>query len=399
VMLKLEIFALSLSLSLIHPTHTHTHMYRFANRAKNIKNKPRINEDLDQRSLLRKYERELKRLRDELDSKSQSVVSKRRLLEMDQQRRQAEQDKMAAIRALEARSVEMMREKAEKRKLERRISMLRSQMLGNFENIKDLKDTPAFRNAQNKIRHKYEAKMAELEKERENIEEEKAQVDRYKQLLLKQRDIMIALTQRLNERDEQIVALQDELDAYDRHQKALEEKLDEKTVELIHVQRVAMEGDHSNDVEEKKCSSTSSLAVVETKQYEPHLTTATIVHHGDNTTATRKLSADEKILELTRVIEQQKNEIEKSQSVLEEVCRVYVEALFLFLTGSHLLYTHLLILPQQHRYKQKKYPWNFFSEKDWKNLFNLRLSLACFTKVRKMRMVRRKLQHRRNLHN
>ena len=36
-------------------------------------------------------------------------------------------------------------------------------------------------------------------------EEEKAQVDRYKQLLLKQRDIMIALTQRLVERDEQIM--------------------------------------------------------------------------------------------------------------------------------------------------------------------------------------------------
>ena len=50
--------------------------------------------------------------------------------------------------------------------------------------------------------------MADLEKERETIEEEKAQVDRYKQLLLKQRDIMIALTQRLNERDEQIMALQ-----------------------------------------------------------------------------------------------------------------------------------------------------------------------------------------------
>ncbi len=34
------------------------------------------------------------------------------------------------------------------------------------------------------------------------------QVDRYKQLLLKQRDIMIALTSRLNERDEQIFTLQ-----------------------------------------------------------------------------------------------------------------------------------------------------------------------------------------------
>jgi hypothetical protein len=36
----------------------------------------------------------------------------------------------------------------------------------------------------------------------------RSQVDRYKQLLLKQRDIMIALTARLNERDEQIMALQ-----------------------------------------------------------------------------------------------------------------------------------------------------------------------------------------------
>lgn len=44
-------------------------------------------------------------------------------------------------------------------------------------------------------------------------------MERYKQLLLKQRDIMIALTQRLNERDEQILALQAELEAYDTHQK------------------------------------------------------------------------------------------------------------------------------------------------------------------------------------
>ena len=46
-----------------------------------------------------------------------------------------------------------------------------------------------------------------------------AQAERYKALLLKQRDIMIALTQRLNERDEQILGLQAELEAYDTHQK------------------------------------------------------------------------------------------------------------------------------------------------------------------------------------
>lgn len=41
------------------------------------------------------------------------------------------------------------------------------------------------------------------------------QVPRYKALLLKQRDIMIALTERLRERDERILALQDDLDAGD----------------------------------------------------------------------------------------------------------------------------------------------------------------------------------------
>jgi len=41
-------------------------------------------------------------------------------------------------------------------------------------------------------------------------------VDRYKQLLLKQRDIMIALTARLNERDETIIQLQEELDASEK---------------------------------------------------------------------------------------------------------------------------------------------------------------------------------------
>ena len=37
-------------------------------------------------------------------------------------------------------------------------------------------------------------------------------MDRYKHLLIKQRDIMIALTARLNERDETILAMQEEHD-------------------------------------------------------------------------------------------------------------------------------------------------------------------------------------------
>lgn len=74
--------------------------------------------------------------------------------------------------------------------------------------------------------------MQEIEKERLQIEEDKQQVDRYKQLLLKQRDIMIALTGRLNERDETIIQLQEELDAYDRLNRDTEQVLEVKNMRI-----------------------------------------------------------------------------------------------------------------------------------------------------------------------
>ena len=87
---------------------------------------------------------------------------------------------MAAIRALEARSLEFMREKQQKKKLESRIATLQSQMLGGM----GLTNTPAFRNAlkehRDRIRMEYETKMGDLERERETIEEEKAQVRKLK---------------------------------------------------------------------------------------------------------------------------------------------------------------------------------------------------------------------------
>lgn len=42
---------------------------KFATRAKKIKNEARINEDVDQRALLRKYEIELRKLKQELEQK------------------------------------------------------------------------------------------------------------------------------------------------------------------------------------------------------------------------------------------------------------------------------------------------------------------------------------------
>ena len=67
---------------------------KFANRAKNIKNDAHVNEDLDEKALLRRYERELKQLRQELAARTQNVVDKGKLMEAEEQRKRAEQDKV-----------------------------------------------------------------------------------------------------------------------------------------------------------------------------------------------------------------------------------------------------------------------------------------------------------------
>ncbi|GLC37088.1 hypothetical protein PLESTM_000539500 [Pleodorina starrii] len=219
---------------------------KFANRAKNIQNEAHVNEDVDQRTLLRKYERELRRLRDELARRSRNVVDKRALLVAEEQAKRAEADKLAALTALQERSREFLREKEEKRALELKIQAMQSQLLSGGSSGAALQEVPAVRamlqREANKVKEHYEARIRALEAERQDAEgSASAEVDRYKQLLLKQRDIMIALTARLNERDERINSLQEELDAYDRYQRQLEDQLDAKTTELISLRKAAVE--------------------------------------------------------------------------------------------------------------------------------------------------------------
>lgn len=208
---------------------------KFGMRAKKIKNDARINEDVDQRALLRKYETELRKLKMELERKNTSYADPHQMTQLEEEKRRAEEDKEAAINALEVRSREYMLEREEKMRLEEKIKLMNSQMLTGGKKIEE---TPQFRVALEKkhkqIREYYDEKLKEIENERNQIEEEKTQVDRYKQLLIKQRDIMIALTNRLNERDETIIQLQEELDAYDKIHRETEANIEGK-VERIHI--------------------------------------------------------------------------------------------------------------------------------------------------------------------
>ena len=192
---------------------------KFATRAKKIKNEARINEDVGQKALLRKYEVELKKLRKQLADKRDEIFSKDEMVRLKQDKQRAEKDKEAAIYALESKYKEYLKEK------EDQIRQLTSQLLVGGKRIEE---TPQFRSAletkQKLIREEYEERLQEIEKERQMIEADKAQVDRYKQLLLKQRDIMLALTARINERDDTIIQLQEELDAIEQINKRLVEE-------------------------------------------------------------------------------------------------------------------------------------------------------------------------------
>ena len=67
------------------------------------------------------------------------------------------------------------------------------------------------------------------------------QMEAQEELVLKQRDIMLALTKRLSDRDEQILMLQEELDAYDAAQRKLEDALDQRTADVFALRKAALE--------------------------------------------------------------------------------------------------------------------------------------------------------------
>ena len=135
-------------MAMISPTHEafseSLSTLKFATTAKKTKNEAHINEDVDQRALLRKYEIELKRLKDVLAKKTENIVNNERMMQLEDEKRRAEEDKAAAITALEARSREFVIQKEEKKKLEEKIRFLGSQVLIGGKKIEDL---PQFRSA------------------------------------------------------------------------------------------------------------------------------------------------------------------------------------------------------------------------------------------------------------
>jgi hypothetical protein len=165
-----------------------------------------------------------------------------------------------------------------------------------------IEDTPQFRSAleerQSMLLKEFDQKFQDIEKERQLIEEDKAQVERYKNLLLKQRDIMIALTTKLNERDETIVQLQEELDAYDKINREQEDILELKNNRVVLLENllkknnIKIPDDKTKTIDKEMYNSKRNERI-----YTPY--------EADNNVPTTLLSADEKIRELSSIVNEQ----------------------------------------------------------------------------------------------
>jgi kinesin family protein 3/17 len=287
---------------------------KFAHRAKNIKNIAKVNEDVDQQALLRRYETELRELRLELEKTNNNVMNKEELYKLEQEKRKAEADKEAAITALEMIFKEVKIEKDARKRLEDKISMMKSQVLLGGEKIED---TPQFLVALEEkhkiIKEEYDKKFHSLEKEREQIEEDKAEVDRYKQLLLKQRDIMIALTERLKERDATIIKLQEELQEYDKCHNKKDKEIETKNMKLqffenlLKTYRIPMPVFNDKSVSTERKYGTYQQETVSTEN------------------SVYLMSGEERVGELMKVVEEQKAIIENLKTSFNKELEKKVE--------------------------------------------------------------------------
>lgn len=217
---------------------------KFADRAKQIKNRVGINESVDDNTLLKRYETEIKALRTELEKRrvstsgvfslGQEQPTKVLQYSKSTPKLQAttgfnDPDYGTILTALEQRTKESLQEKKERRLLEEKIATLESQigsagLKGALErNLSaseaDITKTNSLpcspQTAQAKARdytrmkQEYERRLHSLEKERRAVSG--GSLALYENVLMKQKDLLLAISERLSDREEAIETCTEEL--------------------------------------------------------------------------------------------------------------------------------------------------------------------------------------------
>ena len=291
----------------------------FAKRAKNIKNRPIVNEDIDHNALIHQYEKELRKIRMELEEKSKLIASNEKILELKNKEEKAKND---AIKAYEQASKQLFIERDEKQKLEAKIRLMNLQMIKGGEKI-SIEETPQFKNALEEKKYMlekdFEQKLLEIEKEREQIEDSKSQVEAYNKLLYRQRDIMNNLTMSLKEKDNII-----------NYNKKIISDLNKKIVELNNILQLRNDSIEEmekllddNNIPHQKYSNINlampliSSKIARKKVYIPYEAEQNGKEFCDTTIPL--LTSEEKIKELNDIVSYKDREISLLKKVSEKL--------------------------------------------------------------------------------
>ena len=161
----------------------------------------------------------MNRLRKELEEKNQLINNNEFIKKIEMEKIQAEKDKNEALQALEKASFRFLQEREEKIKLEKKIEIMKFQMIQGGQKIK-IEDTPEFKTLLQKhqilLQKDFNEKLNDLEKEKELMQISKEQVDSYNDLLNKQKETMESLTNNLKEKEENINHLNEMIDSYEK---------------------------------------------------------------------------------------------------------------------------------------------------------------------------------------
>ena len=186
----------------------------FSKRAKKIKNRPKINQEINHQSLIKQYEIQLKNLRNEL-SKKDEIINNNKLI---QQINQLTEEKNNIIKQLENTSQMYLKEKKEKKNLEKEIDIIKKENNDKKNENIEIEKTPQFKSAleqkQQILLKEFDNKLQEYKNNKNNKNKQNnnnnLEIERYKNLIIKQREMMSDLTKKMNDRDETIIQLQDE---------------------------------------------------------------------------------------------------------------------------------------------------------------------------------------------
>ena len=195
---------------------------KFADRARKIQNKAHINEKFDSKVMIKRYEKEILRLRQELkmlqslegsqvDNTSQVFHHSAEGISADR----PAVDRTTIYSEIESKSREVLEEKSMIKKLQDRIILLESYLQDNTGQTRTAADDA----------NDWVAKLNQIELERNELLNEKRHIEQYREMLLKQKDIIISLTGKLDERDKYLSELNEQLEEADDEQHNIEDEI------------------------------------------------------------------------------------------------------------------------------------------------------------------------------